>query len=260
MSPGPEESKPDSVGAVLGPDRLDQITLYEADLKRHEEALGNIGRTETAIRGFAITAVAALIAAAYASGERGLGFVALAIGAYFGFLDYYWSRLDAELSERIGFLSELAQRYRSVLAGGVRRRRNRVLKLEEYLSSFDPFGAIPTKPVLCMAYRNWRDKQAWTRRRARAEAKGVKSEGEFKPSKAPPIGPFKQFCFLYLALAVIALATGLSSSANKEREIILCRPSGQIAAHGVGELNLRGCVDTAIQAPPPRLAARVHGR
>jgi hypothetical protein len=252
MSPGSESPGANSVSEALGPDRVGQIALYEADLKRHEEALSNIERTETAIRGFAITAVAALVAAAYASSETLLGFVALGIAVYFAFLDYYWSRLEAEITVRIAFLSEIAQSYRRVLSGGLKRRRKSLVRLEADLSSFDPFGSLPANPILCMAFRNWRDKKAWNKRRKRGAKKGVRNEGAFKPRKAPPIGPFKQFFVLYLILAGVSLAIGLTSTSRDQREIILCRPSGQIAAKGMG-LNLHGCLSESVQRPPSQL-------
>ncbi len=247
MSPKSEPAAADSVRESLGDDRVHQMELYEADLKRHEEALIDLGRTETAIRGFAITAVAALIAAAYASGERGLGWVALVTGLYFGFLDYYCSRLDAELRDRIKFLSRLAQSYRRVLAGGVKRRRPSLLKLESDLSSFDPFGTMPSKPILWMGYRNWKDRRAWQRRQKQAKAKGIKSEGVFKPAKGPALGPIRQFWFLYLILTVISAGTAVKGQSSQKEKIILCLPNGPIDARGVG-LELRGCA----RHPAPR--------
>jgi hypothetical protein len=225
MSPSSEPAAAGSVREALGPDRMDQIELYEADLKRHEEALIDLGRTETAIRGFAITAVAALVAAAYASGEQALGWVAFVTGLYFGFLDYYCSRLDAELRGRIKFLSRLAQSYRRVLAGGVNRRRLSLLRLESDLGSFDPFGTMPSKPVLWMGYRNWRDKRVWRQRQALAKAEGISSESVFKPTKAPALGPIRQFWFLYLILTVISVGTAVVGGPGGRETALVCAPA-----------------------------------
>jgi hypothetical protein len=252
MSSKSERGEAASVREALGADRVEQMALYEADLQRHEEALIDLGRTGTAIRGFAITAVAALVAAGFASGERQLGWLALLTAGYFAVLDFYWSRLDAEIRDRIKFLSGLAQNYRKALAGGITGRRQ-LLKLESDLRSFDPFGTMPSRPILWMGYRNWKAKKAWQRRQKQVGARKGGEESTFKPTKGPAIGPFKQFCFLYVILAAIASGTAIEGKTKPDEKIILCVPPGQVGATSVG-LQLEGCNER----PGPKAARRVR--
>jgi hypothetical protein len=184
---------PTNTAEALGPDALELIRLVEEDLKRHEAVLNEHQRTAFTIRGLALTAVAALIAASYAS------FVALpawfAIGAVVLFLtaDYYYARLYAGVEQTMPVLESLSHEYRRIL-GRRARTRDAFDNLRGDLRSYSSSGAVPdSRPKL------------WPIR---------------------SLGPLKVFLPVYGALITVAAVSALYVGSHK-------RPGSELTVQGV---------------------------
>jgi hypothetical protein len=131
----------------LGADWDDLVGLAREDEKRHEEAINEHHRTTLTIRGFAITAVAALIAAVFVSGSVIPAVIAVLLSAYFCFVDFYYSRLYAQVNQRLRVLERISRRYRGMLSRPHRPAGSlRVIRVD--LLTYSSRAAIPRKPKL----------------------------------------------------------------------------------------------------------------
>jgi len=131
----------------LGGDWDDLAQLAREDARRHEEAINEHHRTTLTIRGFAVTAVAALIAAIFVSGSVVPAAFAVVLSLFFCFVDFYYSRLYAQVERRLRVLEAIDRRYRGLLAR--RSRPPQVLKrLRIRLLTYSSGPAIPRTPDL----------------------------------------------------------------------------------------------------------------
>jgi hypothetical protein len=131
----------------LGEDLDDLAQLAREDQTRHEEAINEHHRTTLTIRGFAITAVAALIAAIFVSRSVIPAIAAMLLSAYFCFVDFYYSRLYTQVSGRLRVLERLSRRYRGLLARR-HRRPAQLQKMRADLLTYSSGPAIPRTPRL----------------------------------------------------------------------------------------------------------------
>ena len=131
----------------LGGDWDDLAGLAQEDQKRHESAINEHHRTTLTIRGFAITAVAALIAAVFVSDSVIPAVIAVLLVAYFCFVDFYYSRLYTQVSRRLRVLERVGRRYRGLL--GRQHRSARSLQgMRVDLLTYSSGPAIPRTPRL----------------------------------------------------------------------------------------------------------------
>lgn len=166
-----------SLRSALGDDLDDLAVLAREDQKRHEDAINEHHRTTLTIRGFAITAVAALIAAVFVSRSAIPAVLAILLSAFFCFVDYYYSRLYAEVTQRLPVLEQLSKRYRGLLARPHPLPQRSLRHLRSALLTYSGGPSIPRTPKL------------WPVR---------------------PVGrPFSIFVVLYLGLAASAAAGGV---------------------------------------------------
>jgi hypothetical protein len=186
---------------ALGEDLDDLALLAREDQKRHEDAINEHHRTTLTIRGFAITAVAALIAAVFVSRSAVPALLAVLLSAFFCFVDYYYSRLYVEVNQRLPVLEQLSKRYRGLLARPHPLPQRSLHHLRSALRAYSSGPSIPRTPKL------------WP----------IRWVGK----------PFSIFVFLYLGLAGSAIAGGiyaLTSHEPESREVI-------VRCLGVGMLN-----------------------
>lgn len=131
----------------LGGDWDDLAKLAREDARRHEEAINEHHRTTLTIRGFAVTAVAALIAAIFVSESVVPAAFAVVLSLFFCFVDFYYSRLYAQVERRLRVLEAIDRRYRGLLAR--RSRPPQALKrLRIRLLTYSSGPAIPRTPDL----------------------------------------------------------------------------------------------------------------
>jgi hypothetical protein len=100
----------------LGPDGVELVRLVEVDCRQHEATLAEHHRTAMTIRGFALTAVAALVAAGYASAAVLPEILAAVAALAFLLVDYYYVSLSVPLVKRLRVLVSLSGRHRRLLA------------------------------------------------------------------------------------------------------------------------------------------------
>lgn len=190
-----------SLRSVLGDDLDDLARLAREDQKRHEDAINEHHRTALTIRGFAITAVAALVAAVFVSRSVIPALLAVLLSGFFCFVDYYYSRLYADVTQRLPVLEQLSKRYRGLLVRPHPLPPRSLRHLRSALRTYSSGPSIPRTPKL------------WP----------MRSVGR----------PFSIFVVLYLGLAGSAVAGGIYALTSHESE-----PSGVVVrCLGVGVLN-----------------------
>jgi hypothetical protein len=111
-----------SVEAQIGPDGVELVRLVHEDLARHESALNEHQRTALTIRGFALTAVAGLLAGSFATWVPSLGGFAATVLLMFLVADYYYSRLYTRVERSLPVLESLSTAYRRLLSRPLRSR------------------------------------------------------------------------------------------------------------------------------------------
>lgn len=131
----------------LGPDWDGLARLAREDERRHEEAINEHHRTTLTIRGFAVTAVAALIAAVFVSSSWIPAAFAVVLSLFFCFVDYYYSRLYTEVERRLRVLEQINRRYRGLLARKSRSAQS-LKRLRVRLLTYSSGPAIPRTPSL----------------------------------------------------------------------------------------------------------------
>lgn len=131
----------------LGPDWDGLAGLAREDERRHEEAINEHHRTTLTIRGFAVTAVAALIAAVFVSRSWIPAAFAVILSLFFCFVDFYYSRLYTEVERRLRVLEQINRRYRGLLARQTRSAQS-LKRLRVSLLTYSSGPAIPRTPSL----------------------------------------------------------------------------------------------------------------
>lgn len=203
-----------SLRTELSEDQFDLIQLYEGDLKRHEEAINEHNRTLFTVRGFAVTAVAALIAATYASHawEPALG--ALFAAVFFAVVDYNYARLYSEIAGRRNVLESLAQSYRKLMRVPS-RTAHRERQLEDFkadLRSYLPGSVNPSSPELWESIRgNRRELQKERKEGVRWRSAAAKFLGRQTPDS------FRSFALFYAFMILVALVSALTVGSEPKR-------------------------------------------
>jgi hypothetical protein len=228
QNPDHDDGSPsvDSLKVTLGEDWATLIELSEVDLERHEDAVNAHSRSSMTIRGFAITAVAALVAATYASGNPLPACAGFLASLYLGVLDWGYTLLYAKTEQRIRVLNSLGRSYRRLAARPLRRSNDSIKELQGDLRAYSSQPAVPKELNLVddlrTAWRNWLQK----RRRGPAGEKGDPT--------GPGLGSFRWYLPLYAFLAAVALVSATTADGRGEERIVLCRPPGQIAVIAKG--------------------------
>jgi hypothetical protein len=189
-----------SLRSLIGDDLDYLLALAREDQKRHEDAINEHHRTTLTIRGFAITAVAALIAAVFVSRSVIPAIIATLLSAFFCFVDYYYSRLYGQVSQRLPVLEQLNKRHRGLLARPHPIPQRSLHHLRSALRTYSGGPSIPRTPRL-------------------------------RPVR--PLGkPFTIFLLLYIGLASSAIAGGVYSLNHREdgttNVVIRCFSAGQL--------------------------------
>jgi hypothetical protein len=127
----------------LGPDSVELLRACAEDLIRHEAAVNEHHRTALTIRGFALTAVAALIASGFASDLALPEYFAIGTALLFLFADFYYSRLYTEVRRPIPVLESLLRSHRRLLGRRI-RSDTAILELRGDLRAY---GRRPVIPV-----------------------------------------------------------------------------------------------------------------
>lgn len=239
-----------SLQSELGADACELVELYESDLQRHEDAVGEHNRTVLTIRGFAITAVAALIAGTYASRRWEPAAAGAMAALYFAFLDYYNSRLYIKVEQRIPLLESIAQSYRNLGSASRSRRRREVPELQTYLRAYSPRVVIPRRPELKADFKAWLS----TLRRHRQAVKEAKAQ-DLAPPKRQRIrtrgsDSFRQFAGIYVLLTTIATLSAFTLNGDSKEKIILCQSSNGVRVM-TNTQDTQGCPRQIPHANPP---------
>lgn len=138
---------PSDLRSELGEDWDNLAQLAREDERRHEEAINEHHRTTLTIRGFAVTAVAALIAATFVSNSAIPAGFAVLLSFFFCFVDFYYSRLYTQVERRLKVIEQLDRRYRRLLSRRSRTPKS-LQRLRVDLLTYSSGPAIPRMPNL----------------------------------------------------------------------------------------------------------------
>jgi hypothetical protein len=245
-----------SLKSELSENWLTLIALCEEDLGRREDALNGHNRSSMTVRGFAITAVAALVAASYVSSSDVPAFVGAGVALYFAYIDLQYSLLYAKTEQSLNVLHELSRTHRKLLSRrGGKQRQEQLANFRGDMRSYAAEPAVPKEPRIWARLRNWlRDVEV-------AKRIGTWLKGEHQVAKmrtklraarkwrprSEGLRSYLQFVPVYFLLAGLALFSGFTVTSHQET-IVLCRPSGEIGASTAG-IDANGC-ELAAQSPP----------
>jgi hypothetical protein len=178
---------------------MELVRLAESDLARHEAALNEHHRTALTIRGFAMTAVAALIAVGYASETLLPEIVAFFAACVFLWVDYYYDRLASDLRQRFPVLISLSVTYRRL-----RVKANRTdPEIDNFRGDLRSYATGPLFPAESPRLVRRVPLKDLGRLGARLPA-GL---GAKRVPLLLPLGRLRVFLSIYLLLIVAALAS-----------------------------------------------------
>jgi hypothetical protein len=135
-------SRHTDLNSEIGPDDVELVRLLEDDLKQTESVINGYDRTVTTIRGLAVTAVATLVGAGYASHAMPPTIIAIVIAIFFLIVDYYYSCLYSGAEGRIRVLVSLSNGHRRLRA----RPQRRPGDVDDFRGDLRTYSAAPLLP------------------------------------------------------------------------------------------------------------------
>jgi hypothetical protein len=129
----------------LGRDSYELVTLAAEDQTRTTETINEHHRTTLTVRGFALTAVAALIVASFVSDTPIPAFFAVFTALYLSWIDYHYSGLYHQAEQTLQVLKSLDHKHRRLLVRH-RRTQRQLTRFKGDLRAYNANPPVPTNP------------------------------------------------------------------------------------------------------------------